>query len=180
MKNLVLVKRYCHGLLGALHDEDEYGLLFSDLESFARLMKEQKELRAALTTPFLPASKKQKITHEILQRLSLQPKSVRFLQLLVENDRLGLLNDILELLPDLWNQARGVATFDVFSVVPLTPKQQRRLQDKLEDIEQGPVALKFRRDPSLIAGLSLRRGNMVYDVSLQGSLERLKEKIIEG
>jgi len=180
MKNLVLAKRYCQGLLGAIHNQDEYALIFRELESFARLMQDQKELRVALTTPFLPASKKQKITQEILKRLSLQPKSARFLNLMVENDRLDLLGDILELLPDLWNQARGVATFDVLSVVPLTPQQQRNLQDKLEHIEQGPVALKFRQDPSLIGGLSLRKGNMVYDVSVSGSLERLKEKIIEG
>ncbi len=42
------------------------------------------------------------------------------------------------------------------------------------------MALKYRLDGSLIGGLALRKGNVEYDVSLKGGLERLREKIIEG
>ena len=65
-------------------------------------------------------------------------------------------------------------------MVPLTPEQKTALQERLEKIEGQPVALKYRKDPSLIGGLALRKGNIVYDVSLKGSLERLREHIIEG
>jgi F-type H+-transporting ATPase subunit delta len=180
MKNLVLVKRYCLGLLGAVHSEEEYASVLEELVSFAQLLAEQKDLNLTLLTPFLPASRKIKVADEILRRLSLQPKVVRFILLLLENERLELLPDILELLPDLWNEAQGVVTFEVFSVVPLKPAQEKTLRIELENIEQRPVALKFHEDPSLIGGISLRKGNVVYDVSLKGSLEQLREKIIEG
>jgi F-type H+-transporting ATPase subunit delta len=180
MKNLVLVKRYCLGLLGAVRSEEEYASLLKELEAFARLMADRKDLNLTLLTPFLPASRKIRVAEEILEHLSLQPKVVRFIMLLVENERLELLSDILALLPDLWNEARGVATFEVFSVVPLQPAQQKKLKAELENYEQRQVALKFHEDPSLIGGISLRKGNVVYDVSLKGGLEQLREKIIEG
>jgi len=100
--------------------------------------------------------------------------------LLVENERLDLLPDIIEILPDLWNEIRGVQTFEVSSVIPLTDKQKKRLQEKMEHLENGPVALRYKSDPALIGGLSLRKGNIVYDVSLRGNLERLLEQITEG
>ena len=180
MKSQVLVKRYCQGLLGSLRTEEEFASVLADLRSLSTLMTEQKKLGDVLLTPFVPPSRKHKIAEEVMGRLSLQPKAQRFFSLLLEKERLDLLPDIIVLLPDLWNEARGVATLEVFSVVPLTPTQKTALQEKLEKIEQQPVVLKYQQDPTLIGGLSLRKGNMVYDVSLEGSLERLKEHIIEG
>jgi len=50
----------------------------------------------------------------------------------------------------------------------------------LELLEKRPVSLKYRSDSTLVGGLSIRRGNIIYDVSIRGNLDRLKEIIIEG
>ena len=180
MKNQVLIKRYCQGLLDAIRSEDEFVSLVRELNSLAGLLSEREDLADILLTPFIPASRKKKIATDVLERLALQPKAVRFALLLVEKDRLGLLHDIVSLLPDMWNESRGVSTIEVWSVVPLAESQKTRLQEKLERIEKRPVALKYRMDSALIGGISLRKGNIEYDVSLRGGLERLREKIIEG
>ena len=106
-------------------------------------------------------------------------KTKRFLLLLVENTRLMLLPEILECLPALWNEEQGIATFEVSSVIPLNANQKKRLEEKLSQLEKRPVALSYRLDPSLIGGLSIRKGNIVYDASIQGDLERIKQKIAE-
>jgi len=51
---------------------------------------------------------------------------------------------------------------------------------KLERLEKKPVVLKYRIDPELVGGLMIKRKNIVYDISIKGSLLKLKEKIIEG
>jgi F-type H+-transporting ATPase subunit delta len=180
MSNQILVKRYCLGLLGTIHNAEEYGLVSKEVAAVAELLGGRKDLADLLLTPFLPASRKVKVAGEVLKRLDLQPKTERFVLLLLENERLGLLPDIVALLPDLWNESRGIVTFEVSSVVPLSGDQKAALRRKLEKIEGSPVALKYRQDPSLIGGLSLRKGNMVYDASIRSSLEKIKEKIIEG
>jgi F-type H+-transporting ATPase subunit delta len=68
----------------------------------------------------------------------------------------------------------------VSSVVPLNDTQKKRLEEKLLKLEKRPVSLSYIIDPSLVAGLSIREGNIVYDASLHGDLERLKQKISEG
>jgi len=180
MKNQVLVKRYGLGFLGAAATQEEYTSLFRELEDFHDLLKREKGLRKALTSPFIPASKKQKIAQEVLETIKAQPKVSRFLLLLIENERFELLPEILVSLPELWNKEQGVVTFEVSSVIPLNEEQKQNLQTKLEVIEKGPVALEYIQNPSLIGGLSLRKGNIVYDASLKGDLEKLKAKIIEG
>jgi F-type H+-transporting ATPase subunit delta len=180
MKNQVLVKRYGLGFLSAAATQEEYASLFRELEDFYSLVKREKGLREILTSPFIPASKKQKIVQEVLEHIKAQPKVSRFLLLLIENERFELLPELIATLPELWNEEHGVVTFEVSSVILLSEEQKQTLQTKLELIEKGPVALKYRQDPSLIGGLSLRKGNIVYDASLKGDLKKLKEKIIQG
>jgi len=180
MKNKVLIKRYAHGLLSALKGEKEYGILYRELKEFSNLLAAREKLYDLLTRPLLPVSRKKKIAEGILSKSSLQQKTIRFILLLIENDRLELLSGIIEFLPDLWNAEKGIVTYEVLSVVPLTDSQAKNLQDKLEHIENKPVALKYEKDPSLIGGISLRKGNIVYDVSIKGDLERLREQIIKG
>jgi len=68
----------------------------------------------------------------------------------------------------------------VASAVPLSEAQKKRLAAELERLEKAPVRLTFRLDASVLAGLSVRKGNLVYDASLKGSLDRLRAQILEG
>jgi F-type H+-transporting ATPase subunit delta len=180
MKHRILVKRYSQGLISAVGDEEEFTAIYEELRHFLGLLESREKLKEALQSPFLPLTKKKDLTDELLRSLSYRPKTARFISLCVENDRLEFFADILEYLPEHWNEEKGVSTFEVSSVVPLSGSQKERLQRKLEKVEQKPVFLKFKTDPSLVGGLSIRRGNIVYDISIRGNLDRLKENIIEG
>ena len=138
------------------------------------------ELKDALDNPFLPVNAKREIVRNVVASVSLKDKAARFIVLLLEHSRLGLLAEILEAMPELWNERCGVATFAVKSVVPLTDDQKTALAAKLEKLEKRPVHLEFGSDPELIGGLSLRKGHIVYDVSLRTHLRKLRDRMIEG
>ena len=150
-----------------------------ELSEFAQFLSSHAELRDTLQSLFLPATKKTEIATGILELSSVRNKAKRFLLLLVENGRLALLPEILEHLPVLWNTEQGIVTFEVSSVIPLSSEQKKRLEEKLSSLEQSPVMLTYKKDRALIGGLSIRKGNIVYDASIQGDLKRLKQKIAE-
>ncbi len=180
MKNQVLVKRYTQGLVHALLDEAEYVRLSGQLQEFLEFQSRQKQLSMIFSFPFIPTSRKMEIMKGIFEKIKLDDKTERFLLLLVEKGRWELLPEILEMLPDLWNEEKGIVTFEVSSMVFLSDAQKDKLAGKLERLEQRKVFLKYRIDPDLIGGLSIRKGNIVYDASIKGNLEKLKEKICEG
>jgi len=180
MKTQILIKRYTQGLVEALKNEKEFLTLGRELSDFAELLSSHKQLSETLVSPFLTSDKKFKIIKDILTKKKLSQKTSRFVLVLAENNRLELLSDILELLPTLWNEKKGIFTYEVASAVPLKEIQKKKLEHKLESLEKGPVFLKYSIDPELIGGLSIRKGNIVYDISLKGSLSRMKEKIMEG
>ena len=179
MRSQILIRRYAQGLISSAKSGEEFDLLHAELNEFETFLSSQPEIQDTLQSPFLPATKKTEIASQILEQSSIGNKSKRFLLLLVENSRLTLLPEILEYLPDLWNQEQGIASFEVSSVIPLSSNQKKRLEEKLALLEQRPVSLTYKIDHELIGGLSIRQGNIVYDASIKGDLERLKQKIAE-
>jgi F-type H+-transporting ATPase subunit delta len=179
MKSRTLIRRYTQGLINSAKDKAEFQSLCAELNAFDDTLSSNAKLGETLVSPLLPTSKREEIARLILDRSSLGDKVKRFILLLVENNRLTLLPEIREQLPHLWNEEHGIVTFEVSSVIPLSPSQKDRLEEKLNSLEKRSITLEYRIDPSLIGGLSIRTGNIVYDVSIQGDLERLKQKIVE-
>jgi len=180
MKSPILVKRYTQGLAGALKDESEYVAVSRELAEFQKLLSSHGVLKGTLASPFVAARKKAQVIRDVLARSGFTDKTSRFILLLLEHRRLDLLGDILETLPVVWNERRGVATFEVSSVVALADAQKKRLKAELERLEGRPVFLRYSIDPGLVAGFSLQRGNVIYDASLKGHLTKIKESISEG
>jgi len=180
MKKQILIKRYTRGLVNAIKGEKEFSALKKELSDFSALLLSHKKLKEVLSSPFLPSNKKIRIINDILAKKKLSKKASRFMVIILENNRLELLPEILDFLPLFWNERKGIFTYEVASAVPLKAIQRRRLEERLESLEKRPVILKYKIDPELIGGLFIKRGNTVYDISLKGSLSRMKEKIIEG
>jgi F-type H+-transporting ATPase subunit delta len=180
MQNQVLVRRYARGLVGALRGEPELAEVHRELSAVGGLLRMDLELAAILKNPFVPRKNRNQIIHDVLAACPMGEKSARFVDLLIEHNRLDLLDDILQEVPALWRARQGVPTFEVSSAVPVTPRQKERLQAELERLEGGPVFLEYRIDPEVVGGLSLRKGNIILDVSVTGRLAKLKEKMIEG
>jgi F-type H+-transporting ATPase subunit delta len=180
MKNQVLVRKYAQGLVQAVKDEGEFASVRADLRTFLELYAGQDELRSALMSPFISVAARGQILKDVLDRSGAREKTARFLRLLLDHKRFDLIKDIADVLPETWNEKLGILTFEVASVIPLTDAQKNRLRETVEAAEKRPVTLVFKIDPGIIGGLALRRGHIVYDVSIQGNLNQMKEQIQQG
>lgn len=180
MKKLLLVRRYAQGLVNALEDDAEFEVVSRELTDFGERIVSHPALKEILASPFVAERKKAQVIQDILAASGFAEKTRRFILLLVENNRLALLEEIREALPVFWHESRGEAAFEISSVVTLGEDQKKRLREGLERLEGRPVFLQFLIDPGLVAGLSLRKGNLIYDASIKGQLAKIKERISEG
>jgi len=177
MKNLPLVKKYAQGLAQAVADEKEYASVGAEIRAFLGLFESREDLHKALVSPFVNARKRLAVLEEVLARLGTGPKASRFLTLLLHHKRLDLLAAIVDALPEAWSERHGVVTYEVTSAVPLTDAQRARLTKGLEASEKKPVRLVPRTDPSVIGGLAVRKGHIVYDASVEGKLSAIQERL---
>lgn len=179
MKSKTLIRRYSLGLIQSIQDQREYESVFSELKNFTDFLYSQEELKKVLLSPFIPAAKKLPVLENVLKKQSWSQKVSRYLKLLTKNNRVEILPSVLELLPQLWNEMKGVSTFEIFSAVALNEEQKKRLKERLQRLENNEVVLKYKIDPNLIGGLRLKKDHTIWDVSLKGDLYRIKEKICE-
>jgi F-type H+-transporting ATPase subunit delta len=180
MIKLILVKRYAQGLVGSLRGDAEFDSACRELLEFQDRISSHAALKEFLASPFVAGRKKTRVIQDVLAASGFAEKTRRFILLLIEHNRLGLLGDILEALPVLWHENQGVSTFEVSSVVSLSEGQKGKLQEKLERLEGRPVFLRYLIDPGLVAGFSLKKGNVVYDASIKGHLAEIRDRISEG
>ncbi len=167
-------------MVQALKDEREYGSVLASLNAFLEIYREREDLRAALASPFLSARKKAALLEEVAARAGVRGKALRLLGLLLAHKRLDIFPGVVGILPEAWHEKLGVRTFEVVSAVPLTDAQKARLGARVEAWQKAPVRLVYTVDPGIVGGLALRRGHVVYDVSVRGQLERFQETLREA
>jgi F-type H+-transporting ATPase subunit delta len=180
MNHRSIIRKYGHGLARAIETEQEFEVCLKQLQVLAGLMASEEKINFALTSAFIPTSQKMRIMAELLERLKFNPKISAFLTLLTENERLGLIQEFVAILPDIWAEEKGIETFEVSSAVELTEEEKNRLKETLEKLEKKPARLLFSLKPEIIGGLLIKKGNVYYDVSIKGSLLKLKEIISQG
>jgi len=66
----------------------------------------------------------------------------------------------------------------VTTAVPLVQECQDKISDSLAKIVGKPVRTVFLVEPSVLGGLSLRTGDALLDVTLQGKLEQLRRHLL--
>jgi len=175
MNHRLIVRRYARGLARAIDREPEFQACLEQLRALAELIKTSPALTYALTSAFIPARQKKQMVEEILKRQDFDPRVARLVRLLTERGKATLLPEILDELPGVWAEERGIEVFEIDSAVDLTEEEKTELQRTLEEKFKRPVQLNFRLNPDIIGGLVLRKGNVYYDVSVRGGLLKLKE-----
>ena len=62
-------------------------------------------------------------------------------------------------------------------MIPLEEPERRRLVDVVSAVEGATVVADFQTKPELLGGFRLQVGSRVFDGSLAGELDRLKQEI---
>jgi F-type H+-transporting ATPase subunit b len=65
---------------------------------------------------------------------------------------------------------------ELVSAHEMEPGRRAQIEAQVEELAGQPIEIAYRVDPSLVAGATLRFGDLVIDGSLAGQLERLRER----
>ncbi|MBO8166757.1 MAG: ATP synthase F1 subunit delta [Thermotogae bacterium] len=164
--------RYAKALfLGAGPQSDE---LVRTLSVAAKLV-ENPTVREVILDPTLSRKKASQIMSKLLPEA---PKIiVRFIEILAEKRRLAYLPYILESYRALIAEAKREIEVDVETAIELSSVEYRILRKFIFNKTGMEPSFKIRTNPRLIAGMILRFGDRVVDMSISGRLKRIKQGI---
>ena len=103
----------------------------------------------------------------------LEGTGCNFVQVLVANDRLGVVPAIRTLFEDLKREQEGILEAQITSAFALDDEQQSRLVRRLESKYQRKVSAQVSVDPQLIGGVKIVVGDKVLDASVRGKLDAM-------
>ncbi len=147
------------------------------LEDFASTFAGSKDLRELLLNPSISAQKRVAILDKINGRVGCGPQVRNFLAVLIGHERLGALTEILEEYRQEMNRRLAISDAEVVTARPLADEERAQLAGQASALAGNRVNATFREDKSLIGGVIVRIGSTIYDGSVRGRLERLKERL---
>jgi len=107
----------------------------------------------------------------------LGPETRNFVKLLVENRRLGLVQQISELFRQYRAEDEGYIEVEVRSAFAMDEVEQIKLASSLGNVLRKKTYLNITVDSSLIGGIYLRAGDRVIDYSVRGQIQRMAQRL---
>jgi F-type H+-transporting ATPase subunit delta len=96
-----------------------------------------------------------------------------FVQVLTDNDRLGVMPEIRALYEELKREHEGILEAQITSAFALNDEQQSQLVRRLESKYQRKVRVQVSVDPQLIGGVKIVVGDKVLDATVRGKLDAM-------
>lgn len=96
-----------------------------------------------------------------------------FIQLLSNNDRLGLLPEIAGLYESYKQAEEGTKQAEIVSAFPIDDNQVKALVPQLEAVFKSKLEATVSVDPALIGGIKVIVGDQMLDVSVRGKLDAM-------
>lgn len=178
--SLAVANRYANALAdvvlgskGAINPQTVVGQL-RDLEG---LVESSSDLRNVLQSPAVATAHKSKVITRLADSLGTDKIVRNFVNLVVRNQRGNLLGQMRTAFEQILDQRSGVAKVEVTSAAPLSDASKLQLEAELARQTGKQVRCHYSTDPALVGGLVTRIGSLVYDGSVRGQLEALKQKL---
>jgi F-type H+-transporting ATPase subunit delta len=173
----VLAKRYAKALLEPLNAE-KAEVVKKDLDTFQQILQISPEMKKLLLSPIFGLEEKKGILKLLSEKVGFCREAQRFFELLLEKDRLKYFKEIKTFFEELLYERKKRVKAYVISSNSFSSAYEAELRERLKRLTKREVDMDIKTDPSLIGGVVIRIGDVIYDGSIKGQLSSLKEGLL--
>jgi F-type H+-transporting ATPase subunit delta len=175
----VIAIRYARALADVVASTGNYRQVLDELESFGTAYQESIELREVCETPAVSMAQKLSVLEAIAGRLGSSHITLNFLRVIMSHYRMALLRDIIVAFRNLSYARLGIVQVKISTASELSGENRELLRARFNELTGKQSELEFHLDDSLIGGLVAQIGSTVYDGSVRGHLDRIREQLME-
>ncbi len=173
--------RYARALLDVLElTKADAEAASRELGDFAAAWDESPALRHVYEDPSIKAAKKIEILDKLNARLGMGKQVRNFLAVILSHDRMEGFPAILDEFRRILRGDLGIDKVEWTSARALNDDERRAVEARIKELTGKQLEATFREDPALLGGARLRIGSTIYDGSVRGRLEALKEQLAQG
>jgi F-type H+-transporting ATPase subunit delta len=150
-----------------------------DLEQMSETMKSSADLRNIWESPSVPQVQKFKLLDAVGAQAGVSKQVRNFLAVLIEQRRIGLLDEITVLVKTELNERMGFAEAVVTSARELGSDERIALEAQVAKATGKTIRAKYAQDPKVLGGAVVKVGSTIYDGSVRGKLQKIKQQMME-
>lgn len=149
----------------------------AEFQQMADAVNGSRELRNVLQNPAVSREQKHQLLDAIIQRVGATNILRNFLAVLIDHGRIGNIGDLLEQFKQELDRRLGIAEAKVSSTRELSSVEKQSLEQQLAAITGMMVRATYSQDATLLGGVLVRVGSTIYDGSVQGRLQRMRQEL---
>lgn len=176
-----LTLRYAHAFASvAVSNHLDVQAAQQQLRDFSETFAESEDLREVLMNPSIAGEQKLKVLDAIAGRIGMLSQVRNFLAVIMNHQRLAELDEILTEYHVVADEQSGMAEAEITSAHPLNDEDRVELEAQVAKLAGGRVRATYRQDATLLGGAVVRIGSTVYDGSLRGQFQQLKQRLVSA
>jgi len=173
-----VARRYAVALADVVTSRGEAQEVREELAAWDALLRSNTHLLEVFRHPTIPYEQKRGVLDELIRRTRPRPTTANFLRVLLQNHRLAELSEVSTQFAQELDRRAGVVTAQVTTARPLPADAQEALRRRLGELTGSNVRLQFEVDDELIGGVVTRIGSTLYDGSVRGQLQQIRQRMV--
>ena len=167
-------RAFAEAVLSGHHDPDK---TLREAQAVAELVGRSKELREVWETPSITPEQKRAVLDAIVAREGISKIVRNFVAVLIDHRRMKFLGPIVKQFETELDQRLGFAEAEIVSAHELNQNDRELLESQMQKLTGKKIRAHYSRDESILGGVIVKVGSTIYDGSVVGQLERIKQAI---
>jgi F-type H+-transporting ATPase subunit delta len=151
--------------------------VLQELESMAATARDNQQLRQVWESPAIAADQKRSLLDAIVARQGISRPVRNLIAVLIDHRRIASLEQVVKDFRQELDRRLGFAEAEISSARELSDSEKRALESQVERLSGKKVRARYSQDASLLGGAVVKLGSTIYDGSVSGQLEKLREQL---
>jgi F-type H+-transporting ATPase subunit delta len=175
------VARYAQAFADVVQDRKlDTSALDGQFADFLATWEGSLELRSLFQNPTFPATQKVAILDKLNVQMGLQKELRNLIAVLINNNRIAHVAEVAADWRRILQEQQGIRPAEIVTARELSEEERDALATDVAKLAGSKIEASFKIDKGILGGTVVRIGSTVYDGSVKGRLERLKESLMAG
>lgn len=177
----VFAPKYAHAFANAAAAAGlEIAAAQQQMRDFAETLHGSADLREVLMDPSVPSDQKLAVVDALAERMKMYPEVRNLIAVVIDHQRLGAFDEIVSEYHRVADAGLGVADVAIASARELNEDDRRELEQQVARLAGSRIRVKYTQDPALLGGAVVTIGSTVYDGSVRGQLQQMRQALISA
>lgn len=151
-----------------------------EIELLLSFVKSNPELETVWENPSIQAQQKLALLDAIVAKAEISPASRNFFAVLIDHGLIRALPEIVLQFKRELDKRLSVADAEITTFRQLSSDEKKSLEEKVAEATGKTVRARYTEDEKILGGAIVKIDSTIYDGSVLGQLERLKQQLSAG